>query len=41
MLGHRDLRSTRIYAKITNEKIDEDMKKLETRISDKYYLAQV
>ncbi|KAA6326582.1 Tyrosine recombinase XerC [termite gut metagenome] len=40
MLGHRDLRSTRIYAKITNEKIDEDMKKLEKRISKQYQLAQ-
>jgi integrase len=41
MLGHRDLRSTRIYAKITTEKIDEDMKKLEMRIKDKYQLAQI
>lgn len=41
MLGHRDLRSTRIYAKITNEKIDRDMQKLETRINNRYQLAQV
>ncbi len=40
MLGHSDLRSTRIYAKITNDKISEDMGKLEERISDKYQLAQ-
>lgn len=40
MLGHRDLRSTRIYAKITNEKISEDMKALEKRIENKYQLAQ-
>jgi integrase len=41
MLGHSDLRSTRIYAKITNEKIDEDMKKLEMKIKGKYQLAQI
>jgi site-specific recombinase XerD len=40
MLGHRDLRSTRIYAKITNDKINEDMSRLEKRISNKYELAQ-
>lgn len=40
MLGHSDLRSTRIYAKITNDKISADMGKLEERISDKYQLAQ-
>lgn len=38
MLGHKDLRSTRIYAKVTNEKIDEDMGKLENRLNDKYKL---
>jgi integrase len=41
MLGHSDLRSTRIYAKITNEKINEDMKKLEMKIKGKYQLAQI
>jgi integrase len=41
MLGHSDLRSTRIYAKITNEKINEDMKKLELRIKGKYQLTQI
>jgi site-specific recombinase XerD len=40
MLGHRDLRSTQIYAKITNDKINEDMKALETRIENKYQLAK-
>ena len=40
MLGHRDLRSTQIYAKITNDKINEDMKSLETRIENKYQLAK-
>ena len=40
MLGHRDLRSTQIYAKITNDKINEDMKALEIRIENKYQLAK-
>lgn len=40
MLGHKDLRSTRIYAKITNDKIDEDMKALETKTRNKYKLAK-
>lgn len=40
MLGHRDLRSTRIYAKITNHKIAEDMDVLESRIKNKFQLAE-
>ncbi len=39
MLGHRDLRATRIYAQVSNEKINTDMRKLEKRIADRYYLA--
>lgn len=39
MLGHRDLRSTQIYAKISNDKISEDIDKLEERIKDKYRLV--
>lgn len=33
MLGHRDLRSTQIYAKISNNKISEDTDKLEKQIN--------
>lgn len=40
MMGHKDLRSTRIYAKVTNDKINEDMSKLEKRVTNKYKLAQ-
>jgi integrase len=36
MLGHRDLRSTQIYAKITNHKIAEDIQKVESRIDSKF-----
>lgn len=39
MLGHRDLRSTQIYAKISNDKISEDTDKLEERIKDKFRLV--
>ncbi|KAA6317285.1 Tyrosine recombinase XerC, partial [termite gut metagenome] len=38
MLGHRDLRSTQIYAKITNHKIAEDMQRVEARIENKFQL---
>lgn len=40
MMGHRDLRSTRIYAKVTNDKIGEDMTALENRIANRYQLTQ-
>lgn len=40
MLGHRDLRSTRIYAKVTNDKIDRDMNKLERRLDKRFQLAE-
>lgn len=39
MLGHRDLRSTQIYAKITEHKIAEDMQKAESRIKDKFQVV--
>lgn len=39
MLGHRDLRATRIYAQVSNDKINIDMRKLEKRITNKYHLA--
>lgn len=41
MLGHRDLRSTQIYAKISNDKISEDTDKLEERIKDKFRLVGI
>ena len=36
MLGHRDLRSTQIYAKITNDKISEDIRRAESCIDSKF-----
>ena len=41
MLGHSSIKSTHIYAKISNEKIDQDMMALEERIAGKYYLADL
>lgn len=40
MLGHRDLRSTRIYAKVTNDKIDRGMSLLEQRLDKQFNLAE-
>lgn len=39
MLGHRDLRSTQIYAKITEHKIADDMQRAESRIEDKFQVV--
>ncbi|NDV95744.1 site-specific integrase [Dysgonomonas sp. 521] len=39
MLGHNQIKTTQIYAKITNDKIDEDMKALEKRLAGKFKFA--
>jgi site-specific recombinase XerD len=41
MLGHKDLRSTNIYAKTTNEKVEADMESLEEKIGNRYELTQI
>lgn len=38
MLGHTNIHTTQIYAKITNEKISKDMTALTNKIGDKYQL---
>ena len=40
MMGHRDITTTQIYAKITRTKINEDMTSLEKRIEGKYELVE-
>jgi integrase len=41
MLGHKDLNTTNIYAKITYEKILKDVEALESRIGNRYELTQI
>jgi len=36
-MGHRSIKTTQIYAEVTNMKMDEDMRQLETRIGEKYH----
>jgi len=38
MLGHTNIQTTQIYAKITNEKISRDVAELTNRIGDKYHI---
>ena len=34
MLGHKNLRTTQIYAKVVEHKVGEDMDRLEARLND-------
>ncbi len=40
MMGHRSIQTTQVYAKITNQKVNEDMKILSSRIVNKYELSE-
>jgi len=39
MLGHKNMNTTQIYAKVTSNKVDEEMKSLSEKIRGKYVLA--
>lgn len=39
-MGHKSIQTTQIYAKITNQKVNEDMKKLFTKVSGKYQVVE-
>lgn len=41
MLGHSTIKSTRIYAQISYEKVDSDMRRLAKSIKGKYHLANL
>jgi site-specific recombinase XerC len=38
MMGHKCIRTTQIYAKLTRQKVNEDVKKISDRIGRKYKL---
>jgi len=40
MMGHSSMKTTQIYAEITNQKVREDMTKLATRTKGKYKINQ-
>lgn len=40
LMGHCSIQTTQIYAKITNQKVNEDMKKLFTKVNGKYQVLE-
>ncbi len=40
LMGHSSIQTTQIYAKITNQKVNEDMKKLFTQVNGKYQVSE-
>lgn len=40
LMGHRSIQTTQIYAKITNQKVNEDMKRLFTKVNGKYQVIE-
>lgn len=40
MMGHKNISTTQIYARLTHQKVDEDMKKLTRRIGTKFRMPE-
>lgn len=40
MMGHRNIKTTQIYAEITGAKIEEDIQRLSQKIENKYQLTE-
>lgn len=40
LMGHCSIQTTQLYAKITNQKVNEDMKKLFTQVGGKYQVLE-
>ena len=40
LMGHCSIQTTQIYAKITNQKVNEDMKKLFNKVNGKYQVIE-
>ena len=40
MMGHKSMNTTQIYARLTHQKVDEDMKKLTQRIGNKFRMPE-
>lgn len=40
LMGHKSIQTTQIYARITNQKVNEDMKKLFTKVDGKYQVVE-
>ena len=40
MMGHLGIKTTQLYAKLTNQKINEDMKLLSSNMADKFNIYE-
>lgn len=40
MMGHKNMRTTQIYSRLTHQKVDEDVKKLTQRIGNKFRMPE-
>ena len=40
MMGHKDISTTQLYAKLTRQKVNEDIKRISTSIKAKYEIPE-